>query len=72
MREILFDQERQEKDDPKALMDAMQRVVDELRVTLHETACIRRHAKDALRTTTMALTRLRRSQGRPLASRRTH
>ncbi len=50
MHEILFDQERQEKDDPKALMDAMQRVVDELRVTLHETAWTRRHAKDALRT----------------------
>ena len=37
MHEILFDQERQEKDDPKALMEAMQRIVDELRVTLQFT-----------------------------------
>ena len=72
MHEILFDQERQDEDDPKALMDAMQRIVDELRVTLHETACLRRHAKDALRTTSIALARLRRLQGGPVAGRRTH
>ena len=47
---------------PEALIHAMQRIVNELRVTLHETAGIRRHAKDALRSTRIALARLQRSQ----------
>jgi hypothetical protein len=46
------------QDDHDVMIAAMRRIVEELQTTLDETALIRRHAQDALRTTRLELARL--------------